>query len=100
MRYTVDPHALNASADRVTRALELLGTIRADEVLKPLAVGFAGGRTAARLKAVTNQWDVQLAASRDRLRSLGSALVEAADGYGALESLTAQQLGSAGTGAP
>lgn len=100
MRYTVDPHALNAGADRVSRALELLGTIRVDEDLKPLVIAFAGGSTTARLKAVINQWDVQLAGARARVRVLGSALVEAADGYGGLESLMAQQLGSAGTGAP
>lgn len=97
MNYAVDPQALHTGAQRVARALELLGTVRVDEDLRPLAVAFMGGVTAARLKAITNQWDVQLAGARAQLRVLGGALVEAAEGYGGLEALTAQRLGQVGT---
>jgi hypothetical protein len=100
VKYTVEPQALKAGADRVARALETLGAVRIDEDLRPLYFAFAGGVTVAGLKAITNQWDAQLAGARAQLRVLGSALVEASDGYGSLESLTAQQLGAPGTGAP
>ncbi|HET8593887.1 MAG TPA: hypothetical protein VFM07_01475 [Intrasporangium sp.] len=98
MKYTVDPHALNAAADGIARALDLVAAVRIDEDLQPLTHAFAGGVTVARLKATTNLWDVHLAGARAQLRILGTAMVEAADGYGGLESLTAQQLGRAGTG--
>lgn len=100
MKYAVEPQALKAGAERVARALETLGAVRIDEDLRPLHFAFAGGVTVAGLKAITNQWDAQLAAARAQLRVLGSALVEASDGYGGLESLTAQQLRAPGTGAP
>lgn len=92
MKYTVDPQALNVSADSVKRALELVATIHIDEDLKPLTYAFAGGVTVGRLKATTNLWDIQLAGARAQLRFLGSALVEAAEGYGGLESLTMRRL--------
>ncbi len=100
MRYSVDPQSLSASADRMARALQILGTVRVGEDLAPLGHAFAGGATAARLKGVTNQWDSQLFDARALLRSLGGALAEAAEGYGALESLMVVQLGTAGSEAP
>jgi hypothetical protein len=100
VKYTVEPQALRAGADRVVRALETLGTIRIDEDLRPLRFAFAGGVTVAGLKAITNQWDAQLAGARAQLRVLGSALDEAAAGYRGLESLTVQQFGAPGRGAP
>jgi hypothetical protein len=100
VKYTVDPQALNVAADGIARALDLVGTVRIDEDLKPLTHAFAGGVTVARLKATTNLWEVHLGGARAQLRILGSAMVEAADGYGGLESLTAQQLGGAGMGRP
>lgn len=100
MKYTVEPQALKAGANWVARALETLESVRIDEDLSPLRLAFAGGVTVAGLKAITNQWDIQLAGARGQLRVLGSALVEASAGYGGLESLTAQQLGTPGTGAP
>ncbi|EWT04486.1 hypothetical protein N864_12680 [Intrasporangium chromatireducens Q5-1] len=96
MRYTVDPNALNAGADHIARALEHLGSLRLEEDLGPLRFAFAGGVTVGGLKAITNQWDIQLSGARGQLRILGSALVQAADGYGGLESLTAQQLRAVG----
>jgi hypothetical protein len=90
VKYTVDPQALNAGADHVKRALELVAPIRIDEDLKPLTYAFAGGVTVGQLKATTNRWDIQLAGARAQLRFLGSALIEAAEGYGGLESLTAR----------
>ncbi len=100
MKYTVEPQALTAGADRVARALETLGSVRVDEGLRPLHLAFAGSATVAGLKTITNQWDAQLAGARGHLRVLGSALVEASDGYGGLESLTAHRLGAPGAGAP
>lgn len=97
MRYTVDPRALNVGADHIARALEHLGSLHIEEDLGPLRYAFAGGVTVGELKAITNQWDIQLSGARGQLRVLGSALVQAADGYGGVESLTAQQLGALGT---
>lgn len=97
MKYVVNPPHLNAAADAVSRALELLGTVRIEEDLTPLTVAFAGGRTTAQLKSVTNLWQVQLAGARAQIRALGGALAEASEGYNALESLLAHQLGASGT---
>lgn len=100
MRYTVEPPALDVSAEDVARVLVTLGQVRIDEDLTPLIHAFAGGVTVARLAATTIQWEMQLAAARARLRLLASALVEAADGYRGIESRTAQQLTTACSDAP
>jgi hypothetical protein len=98
VKYTVDPHALNSAADGIARALDLVAAVRIEEDLKPLTHAFAGGVTMTRLKATTNLWELHLGGARAQLRILGSAMVEAADGYGGLESLTAQQLRVTGPG--
>jgi hypothetical protein len=98
VKYSVDPPALNSSADRVCRALDAVGGIRVDEEIGRLSLAFAGGVTAARLKSISNEWSVQLSGARAHLRTLCGALVEAADGYGGLESRTVQQFGKSATG--
>ncbi|MDN5794959.1 MAG: hypothetical protein L0H79_04330 [Intrasporangium sp.] len=100
MKYTVDPRALDASADAVIRALETLGAVRIDQDLQHLAVAVAGGTTAARIASVTTQWDLQLGSARARLRAHGGALFVATEGYADVESLTARQLGEAGPEVP
>ncbi|WP_347353315.1 hypothetical protein [Intrasporangium sp.] len=98
MRYTAEPHALVVSADAVTRALESLEAVRLDQDLGALGPAVTGGATAARITAIITQWDVRLADARARLRTHGSALVVAAQGYDEVETGAAQWLRATGPG--